>query len=117
MWHPDVADEDVREPPVDGIGGFRGRADGPHPRATELEHGADRFARIRLVIDEEHVNPSERREVERTGGRAPSPGGIGCRVPLPQEWELHDERRALSLTRALRLDRAAVQLHQVAHDR
>jgi len=83
--------------------------------APALQHLREQLARIAFVVDDEDADVGQtaaaRADLGHVGGSRPDVGGAPRLRRQP-----HPERRPLALAVALRLDAAAVQLDEVAHD-
>src|SRR6267378_3676427 len=115
--HSDVAHQDVRPQPLEHRQRFVGGPGGDYLGSGLLQDRAQQLPGIRVVVDHEYPDPSDRRQPRAQGRfygmrsrRSYCPTFLQCR-------QLDREPGALSLALALRVDGPAVQLDDVPHDR
>ena len=120
LRHPKVKEHDVGPRLADAFQGAVRRAHGGHLGAGGLEHRRQHRQRVLLVVHGQHAHIAQVTQWLR-GLQA-----LGCRVLPPvvlrrrvhnHGGQAHAKGRPLIGSGAVRVDRAAVQLHDVANDR
>ena len=96
------------------LGGCRETLDAaigdPNLRAQGLEQHCKAVGDFRHIVDDQH--PPRRGRGARPRLRRPS-----LHLEFRGQWQTHDEATAASFAFAVRLDLAAMQLHEASHER
>jgi hypothetical protein len=65
VGHTDVGHDDVRDAPLDVLQRPRGRVEGRHVRPDLSQHGTQNLPRISVVVDDDHMDILQQRQLNR----------------------------------------------------